>query len=113
MFGDMKRKSTLGSAGVFASFPLSVCNASVELRGDVAYEEEFEKHGDQVEAVVKTLASGPWFHMPGYVIDNYGWRATLGVTSAWQNGLRAGLSWRYRDNDALPQYLTLSASYDL
>ena len=78
-FGDLNRESTVGSAGVFGSYPFTMGGAALELYGDVAYVEEFEDHTDNVEAVVKSLAAGPSFRMPGYDIDNEGVRGTLGV----------------------------------
>jgi outer membrane lipase/esterase len=112
-FGDLDRESLLGRAGVFASWPLALGGADVELYGDVAYFEEFEDETDAVEAVSKTLASGPWFRMPGYEIDESGMRAMLGADARWNSGLSLGLSYRYDDNDAEAQYLNLSASYAL
>lgn len=110
-FGDLNRESTVGSAGVFGSYPFALGSAALELYGDVAYVEEFEDHTDNVQAVVKSLSSGPSFRMPGYAIDNQGVRGTLGVNANWNSGVRVGLSYRYADNDVETQYLNLSASY--
>ena len=110
-FGDLARDSVTGSAGVFASYPLRIGAADLEFRGDVAWVEEFEDRSDEVRAVVKRVADGVWFRMPGYDIDDGGLRAVLGVDAGWRSGLRLGLSYRYADNDAEAQYLNLSASY--
>ena len=110
-YGDLARESLLGSAGIFGSYPLALGAASVELSADVAYVEEFEDDPQDVTAVVKSLATGPSFRMPGYAIDDDGWRATLGASASWQGGLRVGLSYRHTDNEAEAQYLNLSASY--
>ena len=83
----------------------------MELSADVAYVEEFEDDPQDVTAVVKSLPTGPSFRMPGYAIDDDGWRATLGASASWQGGLRLGLSYRHADNDTEAQYLNLSASY--
>jgi len=111
VFGDLARDSVTGSAGVFASYPLRLGAADLELRGDVAWVEELEDHTDDVRAVVKRVADGVWFRMPGYDIDAGGLRAVLGVDAGWRSGLRLGLSYRYADNEAEAQYLNLSASY--
>jgi outer membrane lipase/esterase len=110
-FGDLARESVAGSAGVFASYPFRIGAADLELRGDVAWVEEFEDRSDDVRAVVKRVADGVWFRMPGYDIDDGGVRAVLGVDAGWRSGLRLGLSYRYADNEAEAQYLNLSASY--
>jgi len=110
-YDDLTRESLLGSAGVFGSYPLGLGATRVELAADVAYVEEFEDEPEDVKAVVKSLATGPSFRMPGYEIDDSGWRATLGATASWQGGARVGLSYRYADNDWETQYLNLSASY--
>ena len=110
-FGDIERDSLLGTAGVFASYPLRLGAAEVELAADVAYAEEFEDESDDVRAVVKALDTGPWFRMPGYAIDNDGWRATLGANASWPGGMRLGLSYRHADNDIEAHSLNLSAAY--
>ncbi len=102
---------SLGSAGVFASYPLRSARPSVELAADVAYVEEFEDESDDVRPWSSRWPTGPWFRMPGYAIDDDGWRATLGASASWPGGLRLGLSYRHADNDAEAQYLNLSASY--
>ena len=110
-FGDLARDSVTGSAGVFSSYPLRIGAADLEFRADAAWVEEFEDRSDEVRAVVKRVADGVWFRMPGYDIDDGGLRAVLGVDAGWRSGLRLGLSYRYADNDAEAQYLNLSASY--
>jgi len=110
-YGDLGRESMLGNAGVFASYPFQLGSAQMELHGDVSYYREFEDDTDRVEAVVSTLASGPWFRMPGFDIDNEGVQASLGLNAAWNSGARIGLSYRYMDNEVETQYLNLSASY--
>ena len=64
-----------------------------------------------MRAVVKSLDSGPWFRMPGYAIDDDGWRATLGANASWPGGMRLGLSYRHADNDVETRALNLSAAY--
>ena len=110
-FDDMERDSLLGSAGVFASYPLRLGAADVELAADLAYAGEFEDEPDDVRAVVKSLDTGPWFRMPGYAIDDDGWRATLGANASWRSGMRLGLSYRHADNDVETRSLNLSAAY--
>ena len=110
-FDDIERDSLLGTAGVFASYPFILGGAEVELAADVAYAGEFEDESDDVRAVVKSLDTGPWFRMPGYAIDDDGWRATLGANASWPGGMRLGLSYRHADNDYEARYLSLSAAY--
>ncbi len=110
-FDDIARDSLLGTAGVFASYPFNLGGAEVELAADVAYAGEFEDESDEVRAVVKSLDTGPWFRMPGYAIDDDGWRATLGANASWPGGMRLGLSYRHADNDYEARYLNLSAAY--
>jgi len=110
-FGDQDRESLVGSVGVFASYPVQFGATALEIYGDLSYQEEFEDDADDVKAVVKTLRAGPWFRMPGYDIDGEAVRGTVGLAAAWTNGARAGLSYRYTDNDAEAQYLNLSLSY--
>jgi outer membrane autotransporter protein len=110
-FDDIARDSLLGTAGVFASYPFILGGAEVELAADVAYAGEFEDESDDVRAVVKSLDTGPWFRMPGYAIDDDGWRATLGANASWPGGMRLGLSYRHADNDYETRYLNLSAAY--
>lgn len=112
-YGDLDRESMLGRAGVFASWPLALGGAEVEVYGDIAYFEEFEDDTDAVEAVNKALSSGPWFRMPGYQIDESGVRAMLGADASWNSGFHLGLSYRYDDNEAEAQYLNLSVAYAL
>ena len=110
-FDDQDRESLVGSVGVFASYPMEVGAAAVELYGDIAYQEEFEDEADDVKAVVRTIQDAPWLSMPGYDIDSEAVRATLGVAATWNNGMHLGLSYRYTDDDAEAQYLNLSLSY--
>jgi len=110
-FGDMERDSTLGRAGVFAAYPLALGVVRLELDGDVAYAHEFDDQSDDVTAVVKSLASGPSFRMPGYAIDDETWRFALGAHATWPRGARIGLSYRQDDNDEETRYLNLSGSY--
>jgi len=110
-FGDLERDSRTGSAGVFASYPLALGRAVLDLDADIAWVEEFEDESDAVTAVVKSLDTGPWFRMPGYAIDNDGWRATLGANASWPGGMRLGLSYRHADNDYETRSVNLSAAY--
>lgn len=110
-FDGQQRDSALGSAGVFAAWPFGAGDVDLELRADVAYAREFEDRSETVRAVVKSLDSGPWFRMPGYAIDDDGWRAAVGVDATWPRGTRVGLSYRHTDNALEEQYLNLSASF--
>jgi outer membrane lipase/esterase len=110
-FDDYERESLQGRAGVFASYPVKLGGATLDLHADVAYVEEFEGDTDDVVAVGNTLASGPWFRMPGYTIDDNGLRVAVGADASWASGVRVGLGYRYDDNDAEAGYLNLNASY--
>ncbi len=110
-FDGQQRDSALGSAGVFVAWPFGAADVDLEVRADVAYAREFEDRSETVRAVVKSLDSGPWFRMPGYAIDDDGWRAAVGVDAMWPRGTRVGLSYRYTDNALEEQYLTVSASF--
>lgn len=108
---EQQRESLQGRAGVFASYPFRVGAAALELRADVARVEEFENETDELRAAAKSISGAPWFRMPGYALDEGGWRFDLGVDARWDNGLSLGLSWRRDDNDAEADYLELGLRY--
>ncbi len=110
-FDDLDRDSTVGSAGVFASYPCRLGGAELEFYGDAAYEHEFDDDPDAVRAVLKSAAGVVWFTTPGYRVEQDGWRARAGVDANWSNGVRLGLSYRFADHDAQAQYLNVSAAY--
>jgi len=110
-FDNLDRESTVGTAGVFASWPLRLAGAELELYGDAAYTHEFDDDTDEVQAVVKGVSNVVWFSMPGYRVDEDSWRARIGVDASWASGFHAGLSYRYTGNDAAAQYVNLSAGY--
>lgn len=111
-FGDQERDSLLGSVGVFVSYPFQIGKAETEVYGDLSYRKEFEDDTDEVEAVVKNLASGVHFRQPGYQIDDDAVVVRAGI-SARMGALRLGLFGSYQDNDRETGYLGLSLAYDL
>lgn len=110
---DQQRQSLQGRAGVFASYPFRLGGAELELRADVARVEEFEDETDELRAAAKSIPGAPWFRMPGYALEQAGWRIDLGLDARWDNGLSAGLSWRRDDNDAEADYLEFGLRYRL
>ena len=111
-FGDQERDSLLGSMGLFGSYPFQWNNIKLEAYGDIAYRMEFEDSSDKVDAVVKNLASGAHFRMPGYAIDDEAFVARAGLGANF-GALRCNLSGSYEDNDRETTYLGFSIAYDL
>ena len=111
-FGDQERDSLLGSAGVFTSYPFQWGSTDMELYGDVSYRYEFEDDTDDVKAVVKNLASGVHFKLPGYQIDDDALAVRAGLGASFGR-LRCSLFGSYEDNDRETTYLGASIAFDL
>lgn len=111
VFGDQERDSLIGSAGLFASYPMNLGSVRTEFFADIAYRKEFEDDVDGAEAVVKTQAAGARFRMPGYKIDDGSVVFSAGV-SATLGALRMGLFGSYEDNDRETAYLGLNVAYE-
>lgn len=112
VFGDQERDSYLGSAGVFANYPFRWGDLKLQAYGDIAYRKELEDDSDAVQAVVKNLASGVRFRMPGYDIDDTSIIGRAGIGANF-GALRCNLYGSYEDNDRETTYLGLSVAYDL
>lgn len=111
-FGDQDRESLVGSIGIFASHSFRLERAGLEVYGDLSYRQDFEDTGDDVEAVVKNLAEGVHFRMPGYEIDDQSVMLRAGIGADF-GGLRCSLYGSYEDNDREATYIGLSLAYDL
>ncbi len=110
-FGGLERESLVGSIGAFMSAPTKHGFGSLEWTVDLAYAKEFRDDSEDVRAVVKNLANGPSFAMPGYEIDDSAVTGKLGLMANLNNGLSLGLSYRYVHNAARAQGLNLLLGY--
>ncbi len=111
-FGDQTRKSSVGSLGLFGSYPVQAGGVELEIYGDFSYRSELEGSTDDVEAVVKNLGDGVHFHLPGYDIDNESIALRAGVAARFGR-LRCNLSGFFDDNERETTSITLGLSYDL
>jgi outer membrane lipase/esterase len=112
VFGKQKRESLLADLGVFASVPLQVGSADVELFGDVLWRNELEDDARTVTASVKSLALQTSFELPGYEVDDQWIAARVGAVLDF-GALRMSLSGNYQDNANEAWHVTLGLAYQL